>query len=465
MAGEFGFSGFAEALASGRESRQQGRLLRSRQELEEREFGLKEREFEAGIAKEMDAEVKTVTESVRATIRFLSDQLRAGLTLERFPAMVKIIENGLATLSTLKLPVAMQLGAEFESLRTIKSTVGKEAEIAGVAAGTTEIAKATTILGQVPTTGQREQLAGFEEVVPVRSALLDETGAVTTATAAELRKQMVIMLGGSAETALPADLARTGQDLLAESERIIEAGEEDSPGQALALAMKRVPLPEALSFSEIADRGIAAVEQEGTKPPTKTDLASADQKLRVQEATGAVSAFIDFFGNRILGQIDPSFVDPDVVVARQRLALLENEFVVAFKRSPRLPVWEQVKLSRIFQGPAILSSPEGIRVELQNISQLLTENIEIERRILEAPVPIEMKQEALSNIISLAGFRARIRAFELNPAFPEFRTVEDVGTASIEDLRGFVERTPEEALNLLPPEVINSMSDRLTKGQ
>ncbi|KKL77677.1 hypothetical protein LCGC14_2032490, partial [marine sediment metagenome] len=281
----------------------------------------------------------------------------------------------------------------------------------------------------------------------------------------EIRRQAAQMLGGSAETALPADIARISLELGAETERILEAREEDSVGQAMALAMKRVDLPEALSFSEIADRGIAAVEQEAGKPPTQTELASADQKLRVQEATGAVSAFIDFFGNRILGQIDPSFVDPDVVVSRQRLALLENEFVVAFKRSPRLPVWEQIKLSRIFQGPAILSSPEGVRVELRNIEQLLTENIEIERRIIEAPVPIEMKQEALSNVISLAGFRARIRAFELNPTFPEFRTVEDVGTASIEDLRGFVERTPEETLNLLPPEVINSMSDRLTKGQ
>ncbi len=463
MAGEFGFGGFAEALGRGRESRQQGRLLRGRQELEERELGLRESQFKAGLAKEMAAEIKIVKAQIRVTNNLIAEKLGAGLSVEDIPGLIKTAEVMLTTLGKFDTAAAIQLGGEFNSALSTPSTARKEAEIA--ARG--EVAGAEAALERGLKPGEREQLAGFEEVVPARSALLDEIGAITREASAEARRQVVQVLGGSAETALPADLARIGQELIAEVERKIEEGEEDSIGQALAQVLKegRVELPEALSFSEIADRGVAAVELEAGKPPTKTDLAGAEQKLRVQEATGAVSAFIDFFGNRILGQIDPSFVDPDVVVSRQRLALLENEFVVAFKRSPRLPVWEQIKLSRIFQGPAILSSPEGVRVELRNIEQLLTENIEIERRIIEAPVPIEMKQEALSNVISLAGFRARIRAFELNPTFPEFRTVEDVGTASIEDLRGFVERTPEETLNLLPPEVINSMSDRLTKGQ
>ena len=461
MAGQFGFGGFAEALASGRESRQQGRLESRRLGMEERALGLEEREFEAGLAKEFKVELNTIEENFRGSVDILAEVLRGGGSLEERPGLNTLVQSQIATVSKVDPPRGQRMANMYAALQRTPSTAGREAVTTGKALRT----ETEATLERPLAPGEPEQLVGFEVEAPARSALLDETGAVKREASAEIRKQAVQMLGGSAETALPADLARTGQELIAEVERILEAGEEDSVGQALASAMKRVDLPEALSFSEIADRGIAAVEQEGAKPPTKTDLASADQKLRVQEATGAVSAFIDFFGNRILGQIDPSFVDPDVVVARQRLALLENEFVVAFKRSPRLPVWEQVKLSRIFQGPAILSSPEGIRVELQNISQLLTENIEIERRILEAPVPIEMKQEALSNIISLAGFRARIRAFELNPAFPEFRTVEDVGTASIEDLRGFVERTPEEALNLLPPEVINSMSDRLTRGQ
>ncbi|HDZ73692.1 MAG TPA: hypothetical protein ENH55_13185 [Aurantimonas coralicida] len=337
--------------------------------------------------------------------------------------------------------------------------------LTGAAAGAATIEEATAILGREPGPGERIQLAGFEEVVPVRPDVLDETGAIKRDASAEIRRQAVQLLGGSETTALPADVARAAQELGAETEKILEAGEEDSIGQAVALATKRVDLPEALSFPEIADRGIAAIEQETAEGPTEAELASAEQKLRVQDATGAVSAFIDFFGNRIVGQIDPSYVDPDIVTARQRLALLETEFVVAFRRSPRLPVWEQVKLSRIFQGPAILRSPEAVRVELQTIEQLLTDHIEINRRLLEAPLPIEMKSEALGEIMSLAGFRARIRNFELNPAFPEFRTVEDVGAGSIEELRAFVERTPEEELNLLPPEVVDLMADRLTKGQ
>lgn len=461
MAGEFGFAGLAEALARGRESRQEARFESSRQAMQEREFGLQERRFEADLKKELRVELDTVTAQVRADIALIGEKRREGLGPENFPGVLRATEGMIATISKLNKPLAIQLNSALQSALTAQPTGGILAKQAGEEARIT--AEAT--LKRPLETGEPEQLVGFEQVALVRPDVLDETGAVKREVSAEIRKQAAQMLGGSVETALPADIARISLELGAETERVLEAGEEDSVGQAMALAMKRVDLPEALSFSEIAKRGIAAVEQEASKPPTQTELAGSEQKLRVNDATGALSAFVDFFGNRIIGQIDSSFVDPDVVTARQRLALLENEFVVAFKRSPRLPVWEQIKLSRIFQGPAILASPEAVRVELQNIEQLLTENIEINRRLLEAPVPIETKQEALGDIISLAGFRTRIRAFELNPSFPEFRTLEDVGKASIEDLRGFVERTPEAELNLLPPEVINSMSERLTRGQ
>jgi hypothetical protein len=149
----------------------------------------------------------------------------------------------------------------------------------------------------------------------------------------------------------------------------------------------------------------------------------------VGDATGLQSTAIHLFNNT-LGQLNASWVDQDVVKGRQRLAILEGDFINAFNRAPRLPVWEQIRLTRIFSGPAVFKAPEAVKGELKNIDDMLTDHIDLKLQIIGKPIKFEEKQQLLADIGTLAQFRSRIRAFDIRIEGTVIETIEDLEGAS-----------------------------------
>lgn len=347
----------------------------------------------------------------------------------------------------------------------------RESESAGRREALQTIAEKETLLGRPLTPQEREALAEIPGEA-TGSDLLDESGAVNRATSGEIRRQAAQLLGGSynVETdqvsGLDPETAEAAQNIMAEAERIIESGQEDSVGQAVSMAAGRVQLPERLSFEQVVDKAIESFEkQEPTEADKREATASVEQNkaslVDLRDATGVRSAVVDAVSNNLIGQIDPLMVDTDVVEGRRKLALLENEFIVAFRRTPRLPVWEQSNLARIFSGPSVFRSPEAVRAELRTINTILTREIEEQRRLLQAPLPVSVKQEAMQNILTLARFRSHVRDFDVKPAMPEIRSEADVRSVDEDILRRFVDTRTNEELRALPPEARAAISERL----
>ena len=345
-----------------------------------------------------------------------------------------------------------RLGVEGQQLATERARIGLEGE-----RFQTERARIAL---------ERERTSG------ATSALLDETGAVKRETSGEIRRTTAQFLGGAYDattdqvSGLNPDEARAAQALNSEVESILESGEENSIGQAVSLAVTRIELPEQLSFDDMADQAIAAIQD---AEPTATELERAPEILQankeslvdMRDATGLRSGLVDSIQNNILGQMDPRMVDTDVVAGRRKLALLENDFIASFKRSPRLPVWEQVRLSRIFSGPSVMRSPEGMKAELRVIDRLVTQEVEMQRRLLKAPIPVDQKQEILGNVLALTQFQKRVRDFEVNPALTDIKSVQDVQSASDGDIRSFLESRSDEEINQLPQSVRDAMFKKL----
>ena len=307
----------------------------------------------------------------------------------------------------------------------------------------------------------------------VRPAILDATGALKREASGEARRQVAQLLGGTYNiqtgqtSGLDPEASQAAVQMNAEVERILESGEEDSISQAISLASGRIALPERLSFEQIADQSLENLAKE---KPSQTEIEQApelaasnrESLINLRDATGIRSGLVDAIMNNVVGQINPLVVNTDVVEGRRRLALLENDFISAFKRSPRLPVWEQVRLSRIFSGPSIIRSPEGMRSELRVIDDLLTQEIESRRQILKSPVSNEAKQQALNDILAMAQFRARARDFDVTPAVPEkLQTPADVNKATPEQIQAWLDVNGDEAINSLPLETRQALFERL----
>ena len=257
MAGQFGFGGFAESLASGRESRQQGRLLRGRQELEEREFGLRESQFKAGLAKEMAGEIKIVKAQIRATNNLIAEKLGAGLSVEDIPGLVKTAEVMLTTLGKFDTAAAIQLGGELNSALNTPSTVRKEAGIAarGEVAGAEATAAELTARGTPTTLEATARAQGLLPApvtpsVPV-SAFMDEFGNLKTTVTNSMRNTVNQLFKSEMDAfgnfrLLNPDDAPTALSILATAEALLLGGHEQSAGAAARTAAKQfgIPFPE-----------------------------------------------------------------------------------------------------------------------------------------------------------------------------------------------------------------------------
>ncbi|KKL66338.1 hypothetical protein LCGC14_2145980 [marine sediment metagenome] len=240
--GQFGFGGFAEALASGRESRQQGRLESRRLGMEERELGLRESGFEAGLAKEMDAEIKTVAAQVRANITLIGEEFRKGLGAENIPGLIRLTEGMLTTLSKLNKPLAIQLNSSFQSVLTAKPT----GERLAIQAGEVAVTETETIAERLgaPTEAvaqARGQLPA--PVAPPVSAFTDELGNLKATVSNSTRQFVAQLFGGVLDPVgnfrlLNPEDAPKALEIAAAAEALLLSGQEQSVAAAVQRASR-----------------------------------------------------------------------------------------------------------------------------------------------------------------------------------------------------------------------------------
>jgi hypothetical protein len=254
---------------------------------------------------------------------------------------------------------------------------------------------------------------------------------------------IVQRLGGevnalSGTVTLSPEKTKVALAVLVKAENFYGTKKADSLGQAVEMAFNETKIPETKAATTIADEVINNAERE-TPLATGEELENAPtrlEKIKLEDATGLPSAGINIW-NSTFGQISEGLIAKDVVRGRQKLALLEGDFIAAFKRSPRLPVWEQQRLANIFSGPEAWTSAGEVREAMKDVDVMLTEEITFQRSLLDNEnMPFKEKREALKNISTLARFRKRIREFELDP-LAKFKNVKSIKNVSKDEIKMF----------------------------
>lgn len=126
MAGQFGFAGFAEALASGRESRAEGRLESGRQRFKEQEL-----QFE--ISKESQKRIDTVVANFDGSVDIMAEVLRGGGTVEERPALNRLLLGQIETVSKFDKARGQRMANRYAALLRTPSAVERESATAGKA--------------------------------------------------------------------------------------------------------------------------------------------------------------------------------------------------------------------------------------------------------------------------------------------------------------------------------------------
>jgi len=313
-----------------------------------------------------------------------------------------------------------------------------------------------------------------EEAAPApESIFFNERGEIFPKVSAEIRKQVGTFVGADYDigtgtfTGISPEQAKVGVDMAAEVEKVLRSEEVLGIANAVAIAASRIDLPENISFAQIGTQIEEISDQNAS--PTPGQLAHPGNYLNrakltaidVGDATGVESAVINLFLNNLLGQLNPALVDVDVVKARQRLAILEGDFINAFNRNQRLPVWEQIRLTQIFKGPSALRSPEGVRAELTQINDTLTLEIDISKKMLDAPLSVEQKRALLDDIGAMAQFRSRIRAFDIRAEDARIETIDDLEGASRSAISSWFRSKTDDEIDALPDEFRQAIYDKL----
>jgi len=250
MAGEFGFSGFAEALASGRESRLQGRLESRRLGMEERELGLQEREFEAGLAKEFKVELNTIEENFRGSIDILAEVLRGGGSLEERPGLNTLVQSQIATVSKVDPPRGQRMANMYAALQRTPATVGREAVTEAGAAVTQARATGEALRGAGVPGATLEATAQAQGLLPApvtptvpTSAFTDEFGNLKAPVSNSTRQFVAQLFGGVLDPLgnfrlLNPEDAPKALEIAAAAEALLLSGQEQSVAAAVQRASR-----------------------------------------------------------------------------------------------------------------------------------------------------------------------------------------------------------------------------------
>jgi len=287
----------------------------------------------------------------------------------------------------------------------------------------------------------------------------------------KMNELIVQTLGGEVNldtgtTSLPAEKRDLALNMLVRAEQLLKNKKANSLGQAVSMARKEIKIPQAVTAISIADKIIKDADAE--PPPSSSQLENAEKDLdkiiKLEDATGWKSAAINIW-NSTIGQISEGLISKDVVKARQKLALLEGDFIAAFKRSSRLPVWEQKRLASIFSGPATWTAAGEVREAMKEMDKMLTEEITFQRSLLiDKKMPFDKRVETLRSISALARFRKRVKEFEINP-ISKYQNVKSIKNASQKEITNLVNSITEtdllnwgnehpEALKLLRKRVV-----------
>lgn len=357
--------------------------------------------------KEMGLAAQIVDSNQRDT----TQRTRAGADrLKQLTELGTGLVKGAPNRAALQQPEAIRAGNFIEQqVRNTALAMGRDPEQA--ASEYKAAIQATPTLAEVR--AEKAKTEASNTRARIRATKEANKGQVSGADTARISRLVGESLGGQIDelgrvSNLPPALASKMPELVKKAEDKIQSGEADAIGDAVAQVLAETELPERVSL-----RGVAETLE---NIPAEDSGGDQVKKLQLSDATGLGSGVKDFVQNKLLGNISDSAVDPDVVRARQELALLANDFIVAEKRSPRLPVWEQMRLSRIFTEPDVWRSPEQVRVQLVEFDKRLTSAIEREKLFLDVPLGSKEKRETLNNIRQLAMFRARVRKFDLEKA-------------------------------------------------
>lgn len=314
---------------------------------------------------------------------------------------------------------------------------------------------------------KNQKLRAAGELPAGASDLVDESGNLKNEVSNSISARISESMGGefNSETGKSTGLSPEQAALLpilsAEAGKLVLNGEVNDINQAIQITMAGKDIPKAKTFSQT---GIDIVQEIAT--PTDKSIASDAalfDKVDLDNATGAASAIVDFWG-RTLGQASNDFVDVKKSEDRNRLKMLAHEFILANKRSDRLPVFEQKRLEAIFSGPGILESGEATRAVFRSLDDQLTEDLNLKQKMLAIDgIPGKEKQEILMDVLTLSRFQKKLRTFNMTPGGKDavvFETPEEITDSSDKDFNKFMRRQSKSSFNALAPDVKQAIRDR-----
>ena len=332
--------------------------------------------------------------------------------------------------------------------------IGKSAEQKGIDEATQQIAK-------------NKKLKAANELPPGASDLTDESGNVKNEVSNSVATRITEALGGSFDsvsgksTGLNAEQAQFAIVLNAEAEALIRDGEVRGVNEAVSLVTAGRDLPQSKTFSSTATEMLQVIRE-----PNEQDIkegAAAFDKIDLDNATGPASALKNAW-NRSIGLFSNDFVNSKNVEDRNRLKMLAHEFILANKRSDRLPVFEQKRLEAIFSGPGFFESGEATRAVFRSLDDQISEDLIIKQKMLAIDgIPGKEKQEIIMDLLTLSRFQKKLRSFDMTPGGSttvEINNPKDVEGASDQDLRRFVNRD-KEGFKALPPEIKKAIKAKL----
>lgn len=311
---------------------------------------------------------------------------------------------------------------------------------------------------------------------PAKSDLIDESGLIKNEVSNSILKGVVTRISGNAKvdpltgeiTGLTPEQSRQAIEFAAEAEGLIASRDGSASGvlDAVDMVMTGFQAEDPRTFTDAANDIIQSNEQVMTNQEINRNAGAFD-KIDITDATGPESAIIDFWNNTI-PDIFPGAVNPDVVQARQKFKVLAHEWVIASRRSSRLPVFEQKRLESIFGGPSVFTSPAAAQQSILQMDATLTEDINVKKGALSIDsLPIDEKQEILKDIAVMSRFQQKLRQFDLTPGTQgtvEMGSVGDVSKASDQDFNKFMSFQTEDSLSTLPDDVFDAIEQRLGLG-
>tara|TARA_R110000772_G_scaffold251027_2_gene365899 strand:- start:2931 stop:5231 length:2301 start_codon:yes stop_codon:yes gene_type:complete len=332
-----------------------------------------------------------------------------------------------------------QLTAKFRSLLGFEET----AESLGTKEGIKEASK-------------RKALSLSGEGDPAKSDMHGEDGIIKNEFSASVSAGVVNWFGGSFDHAngkvsgLNEEQSKLVPRLAAKAVAIL--GDEKSGIVDFNQAVDIVMSGEKNLPQKVTSHSIASDILQSIRTPTDEDVqmsASRFDKINLNNATGP-AAIVKNLWSKVGGVISNDWVSSQNAKDVFRLKTLAHEFIIANKRSDRLPVFEQKRLERMFSGPS-LTAPGVMLAEFQAMDAELSTDITTKMAQIRDPeLPKPMAQAYIEDIAVMGKFQKKLQLFDLKGtkinggiSVNSFTSVEDVNKTPVASVQKFLRTQPD----------------------